>query len=74
VTGIEDASSAAPLVSSVLALARSMGVRVVAEGVERPGQATWLRHQGFLWSGAVPVEDFLARLVVAARPEEVLAG
>jgi sensor c-di-GMP phosphodiesterase-like protein len=48
--------------------------------VEQPGQVTWLRRhgceegQGFLWSGAVPVEDFLARLVAAARQEEVLAG
>jgi EAL domain-containing protein (putative c-di-GMP-specific phosphodiesterase class I) len=59
-TGIQDAHSAAPLVAPVLALARSMAVRVVAEGAEVPVQAGRLRGhgceeaQGFLRSRAVP--------------------
>jgi EAL domain-containing protein (putative c-di-GMP-specific phosphodiesterase class I) len=69
VTEIEDASSVAPLVTSVLALASSMGLRVIAEGVEQPAQARWLRDhgcpegQGFLWSRAVPEAEFLAGLL-----------
>jgi predicted signal transduction protein with EAL and GGDEF domain len=77
VTGIQDARSAAPLVASVLALARSMAVRVVAEGVEEPAQPTWLRGhgceeaQGFLWSAAVPGTEFLAGLAAPVRREAV---
>ncbi len=52
------------IVSSVVAMARTLGVNVVAEGVEQPEQADVLRHlgvhrmQGFLWSKAVPAAEF----------------
>jgi diguanylate cyclase (GGDEF)-like protein/PAS domain S-box-containing protein len=47
------------IVASLVGLARTMGLWVVAEGVETPSQARWLSDlgcryaQGFLWSPAV---------------------
>ena len=60
------------VVASVLALARSLGLEVVAEGIERADQLAGLRAlgcdhgQGFLFSPAVP-PDSLAPLLTAAR-------
>jgi EAL domain-containing protein (putative c-di-GMP-specific phosphodiesterase class I) len=54
------------IVASLVGLARTMGLWVVAEGVEAPGQARWLRGvgcrfaQGFLWSPAVEPHAVLA--------------
>ncbi|WNB87466.1 EAL domain-containing protein [Cellulomonas sp. ATA003] len=63
VSTIRTASSDAPLVSSILALAAALDLTVVAEGVETPEQAAWLRDrgcqegQGHLWSRAVPADE-----------------
>ncbi len=52
-----------PVVEAVVQLARSFGLRVIAEGVEEVEQARRLtelgveRAQGWLWSPAVPAED-----------------
>lgn len=56
----EDAYS---IVTSIVALARAIGVTTIAEGVETPEQAQHLRHlgcvaaQGWLWSRAVPLDE-----------------
>ena len=46
VSEIVDADLAAPLVTAAIALARGLGHRVVAEGVETPEQWRFLRDQG----------------------------
>jgi EAL domain-containing protein (putative c-di-GMP-specific phosphodiesterase class I)/CheY-like chemotaxis protein len=54
--------------ASIVALAHSMGLAVIAEGVETPGQEEILRElrceggQGWLWSKALPEPDFRAWL------------
>ena len=56
------------IVAAISDLARAVGVRTVAEGIESPDQAALLRRlgchagQGFVWSPAVPAGD-VARLV-----------
>ena len=67
-TSSEDAA----ITSATIAMARQLGLRVVAEGVEEQGQMDFLRrhgcteYQGFLFSPAVPPEAFAELL--AARP------
>jgi diguanylate cyclase (GGDEF)-like protein len=52
------------LTAAVIVMAHSIGLKVVAEGVETPEQADFLRErdcdelQGFLFSRAVPAEEF----------------
>ena len=51
------------IVSAIIALGHSLGLRVIAEGVETTAQLAKLRKmgcnemQGFLFSRAVPAED-----------------
>ena len=60
VRGVTTSSEDAAITSATIAMARQLGLRVVAEGVEEPGQVDFLsRHgcteyQGFLFSPAVP--------------------
>jgi len=60
VRGVTTSSEDAAITSATIAMARQLGLRVVAEGVEEPGQMEFLgRHgcdeyQGFLFSPAVP--------------------
>ena len=55
----------AALTTAILAMAQSLQLRVVAEGVETQEQAEFLRDrgcdelQGFLFSRAVPASDFV---------------
>ncbi len=55
--------NARAITTSIVELARAVGVRVVAEGVERPEQARLLAHlgcttgQGWLWSAAIAPEQ-----------------
>ena len=57
------------LVNTVISLAHSLNLKVVAEGVETEEQAKLLRllrceqAQGYLYGRPVPVEDFSALLV-----------
>lgn len=69
---LKDAESDAQdsaIVSAIVNLAHSLGLRVVAEGVETEGQLGLLRgngcnlYQGFWYSKPVPAEDFVAMLV-----------
>jgi len=58
----------AAVVRGIIALAKSLGLRVVAEGVETQEQASAVRHegcdlmQGFLHARPMPAETFALRL------------
>lgn len=59
----EDADDAA-IVEAIIAMARAMGLRVVAEGVETPEQLDFLRRkssdeiQGYYFSPPLPADEF----------------
>ena len=61
-----DDPSAAAVVTSIVAIAHSLGLQAVAEGVETRRQLDFLRHcgcdsfQGFYFSRPLPAEDFAA--------------
>jgi diguanylate cyclase (GGDEF)-like protein len=63
VLDIESDAGSAALVEAIIAMARALRLRVVAEGVETAGQQDRLRRwgcdefQGFLFSPALPVES-----------------
>ena len=68
------------IVASVVSLARAIGKRVVAEGVETAQEAAALRAlrvdtaQGYLWSPALPLEQldsWLAGRVAEDEPQDV---
>ena len=75
VTNIVNKPADAAIVTAVIAMAHSLGLSVVAEGVETEGQLRFLRRQrcdqlqGFLFSPAVAAEAFAAML----REEKRLA-
>ena len=64
VRGVSNSAEDAAITSATIAMARQLGLRVVAEGVEEQGQMDFLiRHgcseyQGYLFSPAVPPEVF----------------
>jgi EAL domain-containing protein (putative c-di-GMP-specific phosphodiesterase class I) len=64
---------AAALVEAILVMGAALDLRVVAEGIERPGQAARLREagctigQGFLFGRPVPLEE--AAGLLRAGPE-----
>jgi EAL domain-containing protein (putative c-di-GMP-specific phosphodiesterase class I) len=64
VRDIEHDASDATIVSTVIAMAENLGLRVIAEGVETPEQLAFLRargcaeFQGYLFSKPVPPEQF----------------
>jgi EAL domain-containing protein (putative c-di-GMP-specific phosphodiesterase class I) len=78
--GTADGSEA--IISAILGMAHSLGKEVVAEGVETEAQRVFLAlkgcevGQGFLWSKAVPAEEFadLQRAWVAKPQQRVLSG
>src|ERR687889_1561277 len=78
VARIEDDPRTAAVVASVVELGRTLGMDVVAEGVETPGQLTALRGlgcrylQGHLLGRPVPAADLPA--VLAAPVADVLDG
>ena len=47
--GLPDRSDSATVVSAVLAMARALGLRVVAEGIETPQQRALLQAMGCQW-------------------------
>jgi diguanylate cyclase (GGDEF)-like protein/PAS domain S-box-containing protein len=63
IVGITRDQGRAPLAEAVVALGRTLGLRVVAEGIETPEQWTYLRNlgcdlgQGFLMSKPVPADE-----------------
>jgi len=68
VAGVDRDPRDRALVEAVLRLAHALGIRVVAEGVERPSQARVLAElgcdeaQGFLYHPPLAADDFLALL------------
>jgi diguanylate cyclase (GGDEF)-like protein len=68
VTRIDSDLGASSIVAAVIALAHSLGLEVVAEGVETDSQVEFLRArecdqvQGFRFSRAVPADEFEALL------------
>jgi sensor c-di-GMP phosphodiesterase-like protein len=68
---IETVGTGAPtslVTGHIIAIARELDLRLVAEGVETEAQAAFLREQhvefaqGWLFSRAVPADDFLVFL------------
>jgi diguanylate cyclase (GGDEF)-like protein/PAS domain S-box-containing protein len=57
-------SNDASIATTIVALAHSLGLKVIAEGVETEGQRNFLRstgcdaYQGYFYSRPIPVEDF----------------
>lgn len=76
--GIEDDASAAGIAAAVIAMSHSLGLEVVAEGVDSPGQADLLgkmdcdQIQGFLFSPAVPADRAVEFLAEAGGQRPVL--
>lgn len=70
--GIPTDPDSTAIAVSIVTLAHSLGMKVVAEGVETAGQLEFLRHQGcdtyqgFYFSKPLPPED-LESLLVASR-------
>ncbi|MDR3417448.1 MAG: EAL domain-containing protein [Nevskia sp.] len=68
IIGMTDSADTMGIVSTIISLARSMSLRVVAEGVDSDEQLKFLRLlrcdeiQGFLFSPAVPADDFARML------------
>tara|TARA_R110000787_G_scaffold75748_3_gene167535 strand:+ start:12222 stop:14762 length:2541 start_codon:yes stop_codon:yes gene_type:complete len=70
---IDDASDAA-IVASIMAIAKNLGLRAVAEGVETAEQAEFLRlldcnvHQGYLYAKPLPAAEFAATFLPSIVP------
>lgn len=68
VTNVETDPHNAAICESILALAKSFGLRVIAEGVETQAQLDWLREhgcdkaQGYLLSKPLPFAEVLEKL------------
>ncbi len=64
----------AAIASTIVALGESLGLEVVAEGVETEGQRAFLAHQGchayqgYLFSPPLPIADFDAFVVLRQPP------
>jgi EAL domain-containing protein (putative c-di-GMP-specific phosphodiesterase class I) len=71
ITGGAGDPKSATIVRSLLSMARSLGLEVIAEGVETSAQSAWLRSehcdeaQGYLYSRPLPIADFADYLKVA---------
>jgi diguanylate cyclase (GGDEF)-like protein/PAS domain S-box-containing protein len=69
--------TAAAIVSYVINLAHTLGLKVVAEGVETDAQYTFLRHyacdqmQGYLFSKPIPADEIVPFLQASLRPRTV---
>jgi EAL domain-containing protein (putative c-di-GMP-specific phosphodiesterase class I) len=69
---LETSTDSAAIVAAIIAMSKSLKLRVVAEGVETQGQMTRLFDQGcqlmqgFLFSPAVPGDDFPSMLKPSA--------
>jgi diguanylate cyclase (GGDEF)-like protein/PAS domain S-box-containing protein len=66
IKGIPGSAEDVAIASAIIALARNLNLRVVAEGVEAPAQAQFLRDrgcdemQGYLLSRPLPADEFVA--------------
>ena len=75
IASIDDTPAGAAVTQAILAMARSLGLETIAEGVETEDQATFLTQngcdeiQGFLVSQALPPEEF-ERFLVRRKDED----
>jgi diguanylate cyclase (GGDEF)-like protein/PAS domain S-box-containing protein len=73
VSTIETSRANAVIVQTIINMSITLGMQVIAEGVETEGQCAFLEHagcrayQGFLFSKALPLERFEALLHAAAE-------
>jgi EAL domain-containing protein (putative c-di-GMP-specific phosphodiesterase class I) len=78
VDGVANGGSAAALASGIVGLATTLGLRCVAEGIERPEQAARLRAagcgygQGYLFARPLPADE--ATALIAPRDAGSLLG
>ena len=62
IMGVPESKSDMSITKTIIAMAKSLGITVIAEGVETPGQASYLLEQGcdegqgYLFSKPVPAE------------------
>jgi predicted signal transduction protein with EAL and GGDEF domain len=69
VRDLEDSDDNAAIVAAIIAMSRSLKLRVVAEGVETEGQMNWLARQGchvmqgWLFARAITAAEFLPLLL-----------
>jgi len=74
VAQIEKPGDHSPIIAAIIAMAHSMGLTVVAEGVESAHQLAFLKnlecdeYQGFMVSRPLPPEEFVARFL-PVKPE-----
>ncbi|MHB1959244.1 MAG: putative bifunctional diguanylate cyclase/phosphodiesterase [Acidobacteriaceae bacterium] len=77
VRGLAKDGEDATIVSAIVALGKSLNLKVVAEGVETTGQQEFLTHlgcdslQGFLLGRPMPPDQFIAAL---SKPDSPAAG
>ena len=63
IMGVPESKSDTSITKTIIAMAKSLGITVIAEGVETPGQASYLLEQGcdegqgYLFSKPVPAEQ-----------------
>jgi diguanylate cyclase len=75
-----DGSNDATITAAIVVMARRLGLRVVAEGVETPAQLNFIRaqgahsFQGYLFSKPVPASDFAALLADPQRLQRLQQG
>ena len=83
VSNIGDGGERSEIARAIVALAHSLNITVIAEGVETPGQLEVLRGlgcdmvQGFLFAPPLPsrdASDMLAHGIEATRSDGILAG
>lgn len=78
VSGLGEAPLDKPIVKTVIALAHGLGVDVVAEGIETPGQLEELRQlecdrgQGYWFARPLPADEIARLLASADGPRAVL--
>jgi Amt family ammonium transporter len=66
VTSVDTRRDSQAICQSIVALGQGLGIRVLAEGVERPEELAWLRRhgcrffQGYWFSPPLPAADFAA--------------
>lgn len=75
VRDIPQDSNDSEIIRAIIAMANSLGLQTIAEGVERPEQLDFLRgencqlYQGYLFSEALPLSDF--RTLLASMPKDL---
>lgn len=80
ISGVPADTDSSAIVLAVLAMSRSLGFEVTAEGVEEIEQLEFLRaancdiYQGFLCSQPIPVDKFMALMQQQILPRDIALG